>query len=218
MGVLSATVEHHMKLYYLTGACSMASLIALHESGISFETASLDRKNRTTSDGLDFKQVNSKGYVPALRLDDGQVLTENVAVLLYIADRNPAARLAPAEGTMGRYRLIEWLAFINSELHKNYTPLFGSAAGEETKQYARANLNRRLDWLNAALGANAFLTGDTFTVADAYLFVVLGWSAHVGIDIAKWPNLKRYHAELSTRPAVLAALKAEGLHTSRHTA
>jgi glutathione S-transferase len=200
-----------MKLYYMTGACSLASLIALHESGISFETASLDRNTRKTSDGLDFQQVNSKGYVPALRLDDGQVLTENVAVLLYIADRNPAATLAPAAGTLERYRLIEWLAFINSEIHKNYTPLFGSAAGEETKQYARTNLSKRLDWLNAALGANVFLIGDTFTVADAYLFVVLGWSAHVGIDIAKWPNLKRYRTEMASRPAVRAALKGEGL-------
>jgi len=211
MGSRRATLEHQMKLYYMTGACSLASLIALHESGISFETASLDRETRKTSDGLDFQQVNSKGYVPALRLDDGQVLTENVAVLLYIADRNPAARLAPAAGTLERYRLIEWLAFINSEIHKNYTPLFGTAAGEETKQYARANLSKRLDWLNAALGANVFLTGDTFTVADAYLFVVLGWSAHAGIDIAKWPNLKRYRTKLAARPAVLAALKAEGL-------
>jgi glutathione S-transferase len=198
-----------MKLYYMTGACSLASLISLHESGISFETAALDRKTRKTSDGLDYQQVNSKGYVPALRLDDGQVLTENVAVLLYIADRNPAARLAPVAGTVERYRLIEWLAFINSEIHKNYAPLFG--AGEETKQYARANLSKRLDWLNAALGSRDFLSGDVFTVADAYLFVVLGWSAHVGIDLTKWPNLRRYHAKLATRPAVLAALKAEGL-------
>lgn len=199
-----------MKLYYMVGTCSMASLIALYESGISFETASLDRKTRRTSDGLDYQQVNSKGYVPALRLDDGQVLTENVAVLLYIADRNPAARLAPAAGTLERYRLIEWLAFINSEIHKNYSPLF-HPVGEEMQQYVRANLSTRLDWLNAALGANVFLTGDAFTVADAYLFVVLGWSAHVGIDLAKWPNLKRYRSELSSRPAIRAALKAEGL-------
>ena len=203
-----------MKLYYMVGTCSLASLIALHESGISFETASLDRKTRRTSDGLDFQQVNSKGYVPALRLDDGQVLTENVAVLLYIADRNPAARLAPAAGTLERYRLIEWLAFINSEIHKNYAPLF-HPGGEEMKQYARAELSKRLDWLHAALGEKVFLTGDAFTVADAYLFVVLGWSAHVGIDLAKWPNLKRYRSELSSRPAVRAALKAEGLSKSR---
>jgi glutathione S-transferase len=200
-----------MKLYYMTGACSMASLIALHESGIKFETAAVDRKTRKTSDGLEYAQVNSKGYVPALRLDDGQVLTENVAVLLYIADRSPAAKLAPAAGTLERYRLIEWLAFVNSELHKNFGPLFHADAGEEVKQYARGNLAKRLDWLNPALGSKSFLTGDTFTVADAYLFVILSWSAHVAIDLARWPNLKRYHASLATRPSVVATLKAEGL-------
>jgi glutathione S-transferase len=200
-----------MKLYYMTGACSMASLISLYESGIKFETAALDRKTRKTSDGLAYDQVNSKGYVPALRLDDGQILTENVAVLLYIADRNPAAKLAPVAGTLERYRLIEWLAFINSEIHKNFGPLFDPAAGEETKQYTRGNLAKRLDWLNTALGPETFLAGHTFTVADAYLFVILGWSGHVGIELAKWPNLKRYHNEIRTRPSVVAALKAEGL-------
>jgi glutathione S-transferase len=198
-----------MKLYYMAGACSLASHIALYESGIKFETAALDRKTRKTSDGQEFDQINSKGYVPALRLDDGQLLTENVAVLLYIADRNPAAKLAPAAGTLERYRLIEWLAFINSEIHKNFSPLFNPAAGEDTKQYTRGNLAKRLDWLNAALGAKHFLTGDIFTVADAYLFTVLGWTGHVGVDLAKWPNLKRYRAELASRPKVVAALKAE---------
>jgi glutathione S-transferase len=200
-----------MKLYYMVGACSLASLIALQESGVEFETAALDRNTRRTSDGLDFRQqVNSKGYVPALRLDDGQVLTENVAVLLYIADLNPAARLAPAAGTLERYRLIEWLAFINSEIHKNYSPLFSPAASQETKSFVHANLARRLDWLNDKLGST-LLTGDTFTVADAYLFTILGWSGRVAVDLEKWPNLKRFHAELATRPSVLAALKAEGL-------
>jgi glutathione S-transferase len=200
-----------VKLYYMTGACSMASLISLYESGAKFETAAVDRKTRKTSDGLDFDQVNSKGYVPALRLDDGQVLTENVAVLLYIADRNPAAKLAPGAGTLERYRLIEWLAFVNSEIHKNYAPLFNPAASEDTKQLMRGNLVKRLDWLNTALGSKHFLTGDTFTVADAYLFVVLGWSGHVGIDLGQWPNLKRFRSDLQSRPAVKSALKAEGL-------
>jgi glutathione S-transferase len=200
-----------MKLYYMTGACSLASLIALHESGVAFEAASLDRKTRTTSDGLPYTEVNSKGYVPALRLDDGQVLTENVAVLLYIADRNPGARLAPAAGTLERYRLIEWLAFINSEIHRNYSPLFSPAASEDTKQFTRANLAKRLDWLNGALGSKPMLTGEMFTVADAYLYVVLGWSPRVAVDLSRWPNLAGFHARLATRPAVLAALKTEGL-------
>ncbi len=200
-----------MKLYYITGACSLASLISLYESGVKFEVASVDRKTRKTSDGMDYDQVNSKGYVPALRLDDGQVLTENVAVLLYIADRNPAAKLAPAEGTLERYRLIEWLAFVNSEIHKNFAPLFSPAASDDTKQFMRSSLFTRLDWLNKALGSKQFLTGDTFTVADAYLFVVLGWSGHVGFDLEKWPNLKRFHHDLKKRPAVMSAFKAEGL-------
>jgi glutathione S-transferase len=200
-----------MKLYYMTGACSLASLISLYESGAKFEIASVDRKTRKTSDGLDYDQVNSKGYVPALRLDDGQVLTENVAVLLYIADRNPAAKLAPVAGTLERYRLIEWLAFVNSEIHKNFSPLFSPAASEDTKQFMRGILFTRLDWLNTALGSKQFLTGDTFTVADAYLSVVLGWSGHVGFDLEKWPNLKRYHHDLKRRPAVMSAFKAEGL-------
>jgi glutathione S-transferase len=200
-----------MKLYYMNGACSLASLISLYESGVKFEIAAVDRKTRKTSDGLDYDKVNSKGYVPALRLDDGQVLTENVAVLLYIADRNPAAKLAPAAGTLERYRLIEWLAFVNSEIHKNFGPLFSPAASEDTKQFMRSSLFTRLNWLDKALGSKQFLTGDTFTVADAYLFVVLGWSGHVGIELEKWPNLKRFHHDLKKRPAVMSAFKAEGL-------
>jgi glutathione S-transferase len=200
-----------MKLYYMTGACSLASHIALYESGVKFETAALDRTTRKTSDGHEFDQINSKGYVPALLLDDGQLFTENVAVLLYIADRNPAAGLAPAAGTLERYRLIEWLAFINSEIHKNFGPLFNAAAGEEIKQYARANLAKRLGWLETALGPRKFLAGDSFTVADAYLFTVLRWAPRVEINLAKWPHLKRYHDELATRPKVVAAMKAEGL-------
>jgi glutathione S-transferase len=200
-----------MKLYYMTGACSLASIIALHEAGIQFEAVALDRKTRKTADGLDYDQVNSKGYVPALRLDDGQVLTENVAVLLYIADRAPAAKLAPAAGTLERYRLIEWLAFVTSEIHKNYSPLFNPAASDDTKQFVRGNLAKRLDWLNTALGAKPFLTAATFTVADAYLYTVLGWSGRVAVELAKWPNLKRYHAEIANRPSIAAALKSEGL-------
>jgi glutathione S-transferase len=155
--------------------------------------------------------VNPKGYVPALQLDDGQVLTENVAVLQYIADRNPAARLAPAAGTMERYRLMEWLSFINSEVHKTFAPLFRAEAPEETKQYARKNLTERLDYLERALGKREFLLGDGFTVADAYLFTVLGWGRHVKLDIGRWPQLERYAARIGARPHVIEALKTEGL-------
>ena len=174
-----------MKLYYLKGACSMASNIALREAGLEFELVQVDRQTRRTADGLAFDEVNPKGYVPALALDNGQVLTENIAVLQYIADRNPAARLAPPAGTLERYRLMEWLGFISSEIHKNFSPLFRDDAQDEVKQFARKVLSGRLDYLNRAIGNRAFLMGDQFTVADAYLFTVLGWGRFVNIDLGQ---------------------------------
>jgi len=199
-----------MKLYYMPGACSLAAYISLNEAGLKFEAAKVDRKTRKTPDGEDFNAINTKGYVPALRLDNGELLTENVAVLQYIADRNPASKLAPTAGTLERYRLIEWLAYISSEVHKNFGPLFHPVS-EDVKQFARTNLKKRIDWLENALGAKTFLMGEQFTVADAYLFVVLGWSSHAGIDLAQWPALKRYHERIAARPQVIATLKAEGL-------
>jgi glutathione S-transferase len=200
-----------MKLYYLTGACSLASYIALNEAGIKFEAVKVDRKNHKTADGEDFNTINSKGYVPALRLDNGEVLTENVAVLQYIADRNPAAKLAPPAGTLERYRLMEWLSYINSEVHKSIAPLFNPAVSEDVKNYARTNLIKRVDWLENALGSRTFLMGGQFTVADAYLYVVLGWFGRVGVDMGRWPHLKSFHERVDSRPHVIAALKAEGL-------
>src|ERR1700716_2252235 len=197
-----------MKLYIMTGACSMASNIALHEAGIQFEISKVDRRTKR-ADGVEFVTINPKGYVPALRLDDGQVLTENVAVLQYIADLKPAAKLAPPAGTLERYRLQEWLSFINSEVHKAFTPLFSSEATEETKTYARNYLAKRLAYLEGALGDNTYLMGDQFTVADAYLFTVLGWGAHVGVDIG--PKLKSYVDRVRARPHVIEAMTAEGL-------
>jgi glutathione S-transferase len=198
-----------MKLYYLTGACSLASAISLFEAGLKFEPVKVDRQTRKTADGLDFNEVNPKGYVPALKLDSGEVLTENVAVLQYIADRNPAAKLAPPAGTMERYRLVEWLAFINSEVHKSFSPLFRQDAPEDLKQYTRKNLATRLDYLSRVLGNRAFVMGEQFTVADPYLFTVLGWGAHVEVDIG--PQLKRYVERIGSRPQVIAAMKVEGL-------
>jgi glutathione S-transferase len=200
-----------MKLYYFTGACSLASNIALREAGLPFELVKVDRRTRKAADGLDYNEVNPKGYVPALTLDNGEVLTENVAVLQYIADRNPAAKLAPAAGTMERYHLVEWLAFINSEIHKNFSPLFREDAHDEVKQYARKLLSARLDYLNRAIGDRAFLTGEQFTVADAYLFTVLGWGRHANFDIGRWPQLQRYVERVGERPHVIEALKSEGL-------
>jgi glutathione S-transferase len=200
-----------MKLYYLKGACSLASYISLNEAGIKFDAVEVDHKTHKTPDGQDLNAINSKGYVPVLRLDDGQILTENVAVLQYIADRNPAAKLAPAAGTMERYRLVELLAYINSEVHKNFGPLFYPSLSEDVKKFARENLNKRLDWLDRYLGTKSFLMGEQFTVADAYLYVVLSWASHVGIDLGKWPSLKRHNDRVGARPHVIAALKAEGL-------
>ncbi|MDB6158554.1 MAG: glutathione S-transferase [Gammaproteobacteria bacterium] len=197
-----------MKLYYTTGACSMASNIALREAGIPFEMSKVDKRTKRV-DGVEFVTINPKGYVPTLRLDDGQVLTENVAVLQYIADLNPAAKLAPPAGTMERYRLLEWLSFINSEVHKAFSPLFSSEATEETKTYARNYLAKRLAYLEGALGDNKYVMGDQFTVADAYLFTVLGWGAHVGVDIG--PKLKSYVDRVRARPQVIEAMTAEGL-------
>jgi glutathione S-transferase len=200
-----------MKLYYLAGACSLASNIALREAGLKFELVNVDRRSKRTEDGLDFNEVNPKGYVPALRLDSGDVLTENVTVLQYIADRNPAANLAPPAGTMERYRLMEWLSFINSEVHKQFTPLFRQDAPADTREYARRNLATRLDYMQRSIGAKLFVMGEQYTVADPYLFTVLGWGAHVDVDIGRWPELKRYVERIGQRPHVVAALQAEGL-------
>jgi glutathione S-transferase len=199
-----------MKLYIAPGTCSLAPHIALREAGARFDLAIVDLKTRRADDGTNFAELNPKGYVPALRLDDGQVLTENVVVLLYIADRHPAARLAPSE-TLERYRLIEWLCFINSELHKAFSPLFSPAAPESMQQYARTLIGRRLGYLQGAIGDAEFVIGGRFTVADAYLFTVLSWCAEVDIDLERWPGLARYEEALRTRPAVLSALEAEGL-------
>jgi len=146
-----------MKLYYMKGACSLASYISLKEAGIEFEAAEIDHKTRKTHDGEDLDTINTKGYVPILKLDNDEILTENVAVLSYIADLNPAAELAPAAGTLGRYRLLELLAYINSEIHKNFAPLFNPSSSEDMKNFARTNLKKRLNWLDNALGQRRFL-------------------------------------------------------------
>ncbi len=200
-----------MKLYYFSGACSLASNISLREAGLKFELVKVDRRTRKAADGLDFNEVNPKGYVPALTLDNGEVLTENLAVLQYIADRNPAAKLAPPAGTMERYRLVEWLAFISTEIHKSFSPLFRDDAHDEVKQYARKLLSGRLDYLNRAIGNRPFLMGEQFTVADAYAFTVLSWGRFVNVDLGRWPQLQRHSERVGARPQVIEALKSEGL-------
>jgi glutathione S-transferase len=200
-----------MKLYYMKGACSLASYISLNEAGIQFEAIEIDHESRKTACGEALDSINTKGYVPVLRLDNGEILTENVAVLQYIADRNPAAKLAPEPGTLQRYRLIELLGYINSEIHKNFGPLFDPSISNDVKSFATRNLSKRISWIDQALGSKTFLMGEQFTVADAYLYVVLTWTSHVGIDLGQWSALKRHNERVAARPHVIAARKAEGL-------
>jgi len=200
-----------MKLYYSPGACSLASHIALYETGLPFEIDRLIKTTKMTIGGENFMQVNPKGYVPALRLDDGSVLTEGAAVLQYIADQQPDAGLAPGAGTMERYRLQEWLTFISSELHKSFGPFFIKETPEEVKANLRNLLTKRLSYVETQLANKPYLMGDHFTVADAYLFVVAGWSNHIGFDLSPFPRINDYLARIAARPAVQAAMKAEGL-------
>ena len=199
------------KLYYSPGACSLSPHIALREAGLPFELALASTKTHKLADGSDFYAVNPKGYVPLLELDDGQRLSEGPVIVQYIADQAPASKLAPPAGTMERYRLMEWLNFITTELHKGFSPLFNPAMPEEAKALARAKLAERLSWVDTQLDGKDHLMGDTFTVADGYLFTVAGWGRHVGVDIAGLKNLSAFMTRVGARPAVQAALKAEGL-------
>ena len=198
-----------MKLYFSPGACSLASHIALREAGSEFQTEKVDLRTHKTAGGVDFYTINPKGYVPALQLDDGSVLTEGPAILQYIADQKPASRLAPAAGTMERYRLQEWLNFIGSELHKSFSPLFNPATPEDMRKATRERLEKRLDFVAGHLAGRSYLLGEQFSVADAYLFTVLSWTQGVGIDRAKWPVVDAYYKRVGERRAVQAAREAE---------
>ncbi|MDD2915672.1 MAG: glutathione transferase GstA [Gallionella sp.] len=200
-----------MKLYYAPGACSLASHIALHETGLPFEIDKLNVPDKKTAAGEDFMQINPKGYVPAIRLDDGSILTEGVAILQYIADRKPDAALAPKAGTLERYRLQEWLNFIATEIHKSFSPLFSKTASDGVKNHMLNLLAKRLGYVETQLANKPYLMGDGFTVADAYMFVVLNWSGHVGFDLGQFPIINKYMARIAARPCVQAAMKAEGL-------
>ena len=200
-----------MKLYYSPGACSLSPHIVLHEAGLAFEPVLASTKTHQLADGTDYYSINPKGYVPLLELDNGERLSEGPAIVQYIADQVPAKNLAPANGTMARYRLQEWLNFISSELHKGFSPLFNPAMPEEAKALSRTRLRERFAWINEQLEGKQCLMGDTFSVADAYLFTVASWGKHVGVDIASLPNLTAYMARVAARPAVQAAMKAEGL-------
>lgn len=200
-----------MKLYYSRGACSLAPHIVAHEAGLQIELDKVDTKTKTTQNGGDFKQISPNGYVPVLQLDDGEYLTEATVVVQYLADLRPQSALAPAQGTMARYRLMEWLGFISTELHKGYSPLFQPATPEEYKTLVRQKLALRLAYVESRLAGRQFLMGDAFSVADAYLFVILNWSRATQVDLTAFPNLQAFQQRVAHRPAVRAAMQAEGL-------
>ncbi|HEX7155952.1 MAG TPA: glutathione transferase GstA [Burkholderiaceae bacterium] len=200
-----------MKLYYSPGACSLSPHIVLREAGVPVQLVKVDLKTKQFNDGKDFKAINGKGQVPTLELEDGARLTEGPAIVQYIADRAPTTGLAPAAGTMERYRLQEWLNFITAELHKQFSPLFDAAAEDTLKARLRERIGGRFDWIAQQLGNKDYLLGSQFTVADAYLFTVLSWTPYVGIELSKWPALTSYRARVAARPHVQEALKAEGL-------
>lgn len=200
-----------MKLYYLKGACSLASWISLIEAGRQFEPVEVERGTRRTPDGREYPSINPKGYVPALELDDGSLLTENVAVLSYIATLDPAGKLAPQAGTLGFFRVVEWLAFVNGEIHKQLSVLFRATSTDDMKKAATHNALHRYGFVEKSLGEKPWLTGENFTVADAYLYVTLSWLGRLGIDISGYPLLTAYYERCRARPSVQAARKAEGL-------
>lgn len=199
-----------MKLYYMPGACSLSPHIALREAGLPFELVKVGRDKRT-ADGEDFLAINPYGYVPALALDSGEVLLEGPAIVQWIADQAPERGLAPAAGSMDRYRLQSALTLVNSEIHKPIGSLFNPALSEEAKAATLQRVDARLKTLSAQLGDGPWLVGDAYSVADAYLFVVLAWLRIFKVDLGQWPVLAAHSARVAQRPAVQEALKAEGL-------
>ncbi|MGE3303740.1 MAG: glutathione transferase GstA [Hyphomonadaceae bacterium] len=202
-----------MKLYYFPGACSLSPHIALHESGLAFEAVRVDPRTRTLPDGSDFYALQPLGYVPLLELADGTRLAEGPAIVQYIADQAPERGLAPPNATMARTRLQSWLNFVSTELHKGFTPMFSPAMPEETKQAFRDKLKPMLTWLDGQLAGQAYLMGETFTVADGYLFTVTMpyRAARAGVDLAAYANLRAFRERVGARSAVRAAMAAEGI-------
>jgi glutathione S-transferase len=200
-----------MKLYYSPGACSLSPHIALCEAGIKFELVKVALKTHTLADGSDYYQVTAKGQVPLLELDDGARLSEGPAILQYIADHAPASGLAPAAGTMARYRLMEWLNYITSELHKGFSPLFNGTMPQQAKEIFAAALKVKFAYVDGKLEGNDYLLGQQFCVADAYLFTIANWAPGLGLDISGFRNVEAFRARMLARPAVKDAMKAEGL-------
>ena len=200
-----------MKLYFAPGACSLSPHIVSREAGIALDLEQVDNREKKTKSGKDYWGINAKGQVPVLELDNGERLTEGPVIVQYLADQKPASGLVPAAGSIDRYRVMEWLNFITSELHKTYGPIFRPTTPEEFKKISKENLGKRFDWIDKQLAGKQYLTGDKFTVADAYLFTVLRWSPRIEVDLSKWPNIKAYMDRVAARPKVQEALKAEGL-------
>ncbi|MDR2239778.1 MAG: glutathione transferase GstA [Zoogloeaceae bacterium] len=200
-----------LKLYYAPGSCSLSPHIALEEAGLSYTTILANLQTHTLADGADFRAINPLGYVPVLELADGSRLREGMVIVQYIADQAPQKNLAPANGTMARYRLQEWLALIGTEVHKGFGPMFNPATPDAYKTIARKNLFARLKWIDGELKDKPYLTGEHFTVADAYFFTTTNWAEPVGLDISALANINAFRGRVAARPAVQAVMKAEGL-------
>jgi len=199
-----------MKLYYSPAACSLAPHIALEEARLPYDLVKVDLRTHKLANGTDYYTINPKGYVPLLELDSGEKLSEAAVILQYIADRKPGT-LAPAYGTMERYRVNEWLNFIATEIHKQFGPLWHAETPEATQATQRANIGKRFDLIEKTLAKQPYLTGNTFTIADAYLFTIVNWSGPLKVDLTPWPALQQFRARVTARPKVHAALKAEHL-------
>lgn len=200
-----------MKLYFSPGACSLSPHIVAEEAGLPCEFILASTKSHKLQDGTDFYSINPLGYVPFLVLDDGQTLREGPVIVQYMADQVPDKKLIPAAGSMERYRVQEWLNFIGTELHKSFGPLFKPGTPEDYKPSVKESLRDRFEWVEQQLANTTYLMGEQFTVADAYLFTVSGWSKHVGLNLSDLPHLQAYLARVASRPAVQRAMRAEGL-------
>jgi glutathione S-transferase len=200
-----------MKLFYMPGACSLAPHIVANEAGIDLELLRVDGASKKTEQDQDFLATNPNGYVPALVLPDGELMTEASVLVQYLADQKPETGLMPKAGEMARYRVQQWLNFIATELHKGFSPFFKRDTPEATKEANRALLSKRIAHVDRKLEGRSYLTGEVFTAADAYLWTILGWAKVVGFDLSSFANVQRFIATVATRPAVQKALRAEGL-------
>jgi len=200
-----------MKLYYSPGACSLAVNVALHEAGIAFDLERVDNKAKVTKGGENFWDVNPKGVVPVLKLDNGDTMTEVIALLSYVADLKPEAALMPRHGAIDHYRTLEWLTFIATELHKQFTPLFKENTPADYKAIAKDNALKAFKHVDAHLAGRQWLVGESFSVADIYLFVVSNWTRFQDIDVTQWKNIEDLRSRVRARPRVQDAMKAEGL-------